>query len=58
MSIDISNETGARLADEARKQGFSVDALLERLMSERGAAARVVAGPRLGIRSRPTAVAP
>jgi hypothetical protein len=44
MSIDISNETEARLADEARRQGVSVDALLERLMSERGAAARVVAG--------------
>ena len=34
MSIDISRETEARLTDEARKQGISVDALLERLMSE------------------------
>lgn len=44
MSIDISNETEARLIDEARRQGVSVDALLERLMSERGAAAHVVTG--------------
>ena len=44
MSIDISHETEARLADEARRQGVSVDALLERLMSERGAAAHIVAG--------------
>jgi hypothetical protein len=42
MSIDISHETEARLTDEARRQGVSVDALLERLMSERGAAAHVV----------------
>ena len=34
MSIEISPETEARLAGEARKQGISVDALLERLMSE------------------------
>jgi len=44
MSIDISHETEARLTDEARKQGVSVDALLERLMGERGAAAHVVTG--------------
>ena len=44
MSIDISHETEARLTDEARRQGVSVDALLERLMSERGAAAHVVTG--------------
>ena len=44
MSIDISQETEARLTDEARKQGVSVDALLERLMSERGEAAHVVTG--------------
>jgi len=34
MSIEISRETEGRLAGEARKQGISVDALLERLMSE------------------------
>jgi hypothetical protein len=34
MSIEISRETEARLTGEARKQGISVDALLERLMSE------------------------
>ena len=44
MSIDISHKTEARLTDEARRQGVSVDALLERLMSERGAAAHVVTG--------------
>jgi hypothetical protein len=41
MSLEISRETETRLADEARRQGVSVDALLERLMSERGAAAHV-----------------
>ncbi len=35
MSIDISHETEARITDEARKQGISVEALLEQLMSER-----------------------
>ena len=39
MSIEISLETEARLTDEARKQGISVNALLERLMSERQATA-------------------
>ncbi|MGD0223141.1 MAG: hypothetical protein ABSF71_12455 [Terriglobia bacterium] len=34
MSIIISPETEARLTDEARRQGISVDALLERLMAE------------------------
>jgi len=41
MSVEISHETEVRLNDEARKQGISVDALLERLMSERGATAHV-----------------
>lgn len=44
MSIDISHETEARLTDEARRQGVSVEALLERLISERGSAAHVVTG--------------
>jgi hypothetical protein len=35
MSLEISHETEVRLAGEARRQGVSVDALLERLMSER-----------------------
>ena len=35
MSIEISHETEARLTNEARKQGISVDALLERLINER-----------------------
>ena len=34
MSLEISGETEARLTDEARRQGISVDALLERLMTE------------------------
>ena len=41
MSIEVSRETEARITDEALRQGISVDALLERLMSERGATARV-----------------
>ena len=36
MSIEISRETEARLSGEARKQGISVDVLLERLMNEHG----------------------
>jgi hypothetical protein len=39
MSIEISHETEARLIDEARTRGISVDVLLERLMNERGATA-------------------
>ena len=39
MSIEISHETEARLTHEARMQGISVDALLERLISEREATA-------------------
>jgi hypothetical protein len=35
MTIEISPEIGARLIDEARKQGTSVEALLEQLVSER-----------------------
>jgi hypothetical protein len=39
MSIEVSHETEARLTDEARRQGISVDALLERLINERHATA-------------------
>lgn len=42
MSIEISRETEARLIEEARRQGISVEALLKRLMSE--AATAHVAG--------------
>ncbi|MGA8028926.1 MAG: hypothetical protein WB992_17435 [Bryobacteraceae bacterium] len=35
MSLEISNETEARITGEARKHGISVDALLDRLMNER-----------------------
>jgi len=38
MSIDTSNETEARITDEAQRQGISVEALLEQLMNERVAA--------------------
>ncbi|HXN47089.1 MAG TPA: hypothetical protein VN893_10645 [Bryobacteraceae bacterium] len=44
MSIEVSRETAARVMDEARRQGISVDALLERLMSERGGTAQVAGG--------------
>ena len=52
MSMDISRETEARLIDEAQRQGISVDALLERLMSQREATARIAgagAAPKLPI---------
>ena len=45
MSIELSRETEARLIDEARRQGISVDALLERLMSEHRASAGADARP-------------
>ena len=35
MSIEIGHEIESRLVDEARRQGISVDALLERLINER-----------------------
>jgi hypothetical protein len=34
MSLQISQETLARLVQEARKEGVSVDALVRRLMDE------------------------
>jgi hypothetical protein len=37
MSIEISQETEARLAAEARRLGISVDALLARFISEHAA---------------------
>ena len=48
--IEISSETEARINDEARRQGVSVDALLERLMSERAEAVHIAgagAAPKL-----------
>ena len=44
MSIEISCEIEARLIDEARTQGISVDTLLERLINERGTTASADAG--------------
>jgi len=43
MSIELSLETEARITDEARRQGVSVDVLLERLISELGATAPATA---------------
>jgi hypothetical protein len=39
MSLTISGETEVRLIEEARRQGISVDALLEKLISERASGA-------------------
>jgi hypothetical protein len=39
MTIQVSQQTEARLTEEAQRQGVSVDALIERLMSERTASA-------------------
>jgi hypothetical protein len=39
--IEISTETEARINDEARRQGVSVEALLERLIGERASAAHI-----------------
>jgi hypothetical protein len=35
MTIEISRQTEARLADEARRQGISVESLLEQFINER-----------------------
>lgn len=40
MSIEVSQETEARIAREARRQGISVEALLERLIRESGTLTR------------------
>ena len=42
MTIEISPEIEALLIDEARKLGISVETLLERLITERVAAAKPV----------------
>jgi hypothetical protein len=39
MTIEISPETEARLTDEARRQGISVGALLERIINQHAAMA-------------------
>jgi hypothetical protein len=38
MSLTISEQTEARLIEEARRQGISVDALLQRLIGDRASA--------------------
>jgi predicted HicB family RNase H-like nuclease len=40
MILNVSQQTEARLTEEAQRQGVSVDALIERIMSERTASAR------------------
>jgi hypothetical protein len=45
MSLTISQNTEARLMEEAQRQGLSVDALIERLMSERTPAASAASRP-------------
>jgi hypothetical protein len=40
MRIEISRETEARLADEARRLGILVEALLKRLINEQAPTAR------------------
>jgi hypothetical protein len=47
LNIEISHETGARLTHEAQRQGISVDALLERLIDERGPTAPATTAPAL-----------
>jgi len=47
MNIELSRETEARLIDEARRNGISVDALLDRLIREHGASAGAGAPPNL-----------
>ena len=50
MSIGISSETEARLADEAREQGVSVEALLELFLTGRRAnAATALLTPELPV---------
>lgn len=39
MGLNISQQTEARLTAEARRQGITADALLERLINERAASA-------------------
>ena len=39
MTVHVSAQTEARLADEAKRQGLSVEALLERIIDERVASA-------------------
>ena len=35
MSLNVSEQTAAQITEAARKEGLSVDALLQRLMKER-----------------------
>ena len=45
MTIEISHEIEARLADEARRRGVSVDTLLKRFIDERTPLTHAAAAP-------------
>jgi hypothetical protein len=49
MSLNISQQTEARLTEEARRQGITVDALLERLINERAASTASRKAPELPV---------
>jgi hypothetical protein len=49
VSINISQQTEARLTEEAQRQGISVDELLERLINERAASASHREAPKLPV---------
>ena len=51
MGLDISSQTEVRIRQEADRQGISVDALLERLMSDQaaGTAVRADQAPELPV---------
>jgi hypothetical protein len=44
VSLDISLETEARLAAKAREQGLSIDALLDKLLTDAGGEASTPKG--------------
>ena len=44
MSLEISQETQPRLAEEARKEGVSVETLLRRLMDKHDETMKAAAG--------------
>ncbi|HWE51954.1 MAG TPA: hypothetical protein VG273_19330 [Bryobacteraceae bacterium] len=49
MSINISQQTEVRLTEEARRQGISVDDLIERLINEQAASAGKREAPALPV---------
>jgi hypothetical protein len=49
MSLEISQETQARLLGEAQKEGVSIDTLLQRLMDEHEEVVRAGPPPQLPV---------